>query len=1161
VQPGSAVKPPVACRRRANGANLGNDVAMLPVGTVTLLFSDIEASTALVRRLGENYDALLADHFAILRSAIAQHGGVEVNTDGDAMFAVFPDATEAMEACVTAQRALASHAWPPDAAPRVRMGLHTGDVRRGGRDYVGLAVHQAARVAAVAHGGQVVCSATTRSACDLAEAKIALVDLGLWSVRDFDEAQRLFQVTGDGLAEDFPALRAMPAEAHNLPVPRTSFVGRERDLEALQKRVAAERIVTVVGTGGIGKTRVACELARRLAPRFRDGATAVFLATIEDSALVPVRVAEALGLREEPGKALSETIAAAIARREAVVVLDNCEHVVGAVAGLVDEIMRHPGETVVVATSRRPLDLPGESVFSLGCLEVPDANLPAEALAGAAAIRLFVERGQVAQPGFALDDGVAPVVARICAQLEGLPLAIELAAARLRTMSIGDIEARLGHRLTLLTSTSRAAESRQRSLRATIDWSYEMLDDAERVLMARLSAFPAGVTISTAETVCAFEPLRSDEMLDLLGSLVDKSILRVATAGSEARYSMLETLREYATEKLHGGRDQVELTQRMTRWVTELVEDGALRLRTDDAKAVLSLLDTEHDNLLAALAAASTDASMVEPTLQIALGLCPYWRATGQWAHGAQVLEKLPEPADIATRAELTHWRGAFAYAMGRLLDAVEHYRCAAADARSVASSALEARALVDLATALQASGDTEGELARSAEAAALTETIAEEVVRAEILCATAGHAIGGVIAPGGMKIASESLTVARAAGDRRLEAIALGVMATAHADAGDEAEARRVHEAQLDMARRLGDSGLEAEILYLLAHDNRMLSQLDEASERCNEALALARRLGARQVEARSVGKLGNIAYAKRDYDASLECLRQALELATELGDRALEAKTLWDLGYTAACAGDHALAESSYADGLARTRVVPNSDAQQLPWLRAVGALHAARGNRDDALRWYQELLDAARAAGGQAAVADALRRLGEVSLSRGDIAQARSLIDQATEVAARISPRGLHLVWLAQVALSLELSDTRAAAGYLAHAVDALEGTATAAQPKSPAPTSTAPDSRLLLYTLWTAAELASITDRDAVAALLRDARDIETAEEGPLWWVSLAVRERVERAALIVEGAGTASEPAVARPPRTASEVIEGIRQVASSLLAAESAETS
>jgi len=493
----------------------GDRLSEFPSGAVTFLFSDIEGSTRLVKALRERYARVLAEHRQLVRAAIADHGGHEVDTQGDAFFAVFGQAKQAVLGALEVQRPLAAHDWPAGTQVRVRMGIHTGHCVPADGAYTGLAVHRAARICAAARGGQVLISQATQTLVEDEEEGeeqgFTLADLGEHHLKDLDRPVRLFQlaaagleppdemVTGPGGQDAGPAGRPVSG-VHGWPAALTSFVGRAAQIDEVAGLLGEFRMVTVIGPGGSGKTRLAGEVARRAAARFADGAWLVELGPVQDPAQVASVVAAALGVREQPGLSTADAVARVLARQQLLLVLDNCEQVIGGAAALCARVLAVADDLRVLATSREPLRVAGEARYRLAPLTLPGLDDLGEA-AGAEAVALFADRARQADTRFALDEQTGPAVVRLVRRLDGMPLAIELAAARVEALGVTQLLDRLDDRFDLLTTGDRAAPDRHRSLAATVDWSYQLLDEHEQQVFRAVSVFPGPFTLEAAEAV------------------------------------------------------------------------------------------------------------------------------------------------------------------------------------------------------------------------------------------------------------------------------------------------------------------------------------------------------------------------------------------------------------------------------------------------------------------------------------------------------------------------------------------------------------------------------------------------------------------------------------------------------------------------------------
>jgi predicted ATPase/class 3 adenylate cyclase len=575
----------------------------LPSGNVTFLFTDIEGSTAIFRRLGNGYEAVLDTHRRLLRAVIVAHDGVEVGTDGDGMYAAFGDAGQAMGACLDGQRDLAAEAWPEGGQVRVRMGLHTGVARPTPEgDYVAVAMHEAARICAAGHGGQILLSAdTARMVRPVLPPEAALVDRGPFLLSGFDEPEEIYQLGHPALPSGFPPLRASPAQSHNLPNLRMPFVGREADLEAVGRMLAEARLITVVGPGGAGKTRLAVEAAARLAARFPGGVHLCDLSTQTDPGLVEVAISEAFGIRDSVSDDRIEEVVKLVEEKPALLVLDSCEHLIEGVAAAADAILAVSPTLRILATSREPLGVDGEHLWRLGSLEVPGRDADLQSIRQSDAVVLFEGRARLMQPTFAVTAANADAVADICRQLDGLPLALELAAAQTGSLSPSAIAERLTGSLQTLTGASDRRSSRHRTLDATVDWSYQLLDEDARRLMRSLSVFANGFTIEAARSVSD-----ADDPVAVLARLVDKSL--VIWDPDAARYRMLEPIRAFARARLEDAGEADAAAARHLAWCASLA-DSLRNHSRGPRQDPYDLFSRELDNFRVALVWAASHSS------------------------------------------------------------------------------------------------------------------------------------------------------------------------------------------------------------------------------------------------------------------------------------------------------------------------------------------------------------------------------------------------------------------------------------------------------------------------------------------------------------------------------------------------------------------------
>ena len=798
--------------------------------TQAFLFSDIEGSTRLEQDLGTAaYTPLLERHRALLRAAFEANGGTEEGTEGDSFFVVFGSARDALAAAVAGQRALGVEPWPPDAAIRVRMGLHAGEATRAGGSLVGLDINRAARIAAAANGGQIVVSETLRS---LAGASlpdgVTLRSLGSHRLKDLGEPQPLHQVVGDGLAAEFPPLRSLDARPNNLPTQLTSFVGRETELAEAGALLAANRLVTLTGPGGTGKTRLSLQVAANAADDFSDGIFFVALETVREPILVPARLAAAVGIAEPARRTAAEVLEEWLAGKQVLFVLDNFEQVLDAGPIISDLLRKAPG-LKVLATSRAPLHVSGEQEYPVPGLPTPPdpsqltalelARLPEEArrldpatLSTYEAVSLFIARAGAVKPGFQVTNENAPAVAAICSRLHGMPLAIELAAARIKLLTPDAILSRLEHQLSLLAAGSRDLPERQQTLRGAIAWSYEILDDACRLLLDRLSVFEGDIELEAAEAVCGPASELGQDVVDGILSLANQSLLRTIENPDEPRFEMLDTIREYAAEMLAGRGQEAELERRHGAWALDFATKASAELNGDEQREWLERFEHTHDNLRAAMdrAAARGDA---ETAIGVAFHTWRFWQKRG---HLYEARRRLDEMAAAS-------WSRSDDRLRARLLEALGGVCWWQGDIRPMKGAYLEA------AEIWRRLGDR-SELANALYNLSFAYTVPEEAT-AETLLNTDPSGEGAAAL-------QEALSIYREIGDEHGEANVLWGLGNMRYFAGAGNTGAEEFALALEKFKRIGDRTMEAWSRHQLGSAYIRLDRLVEARELIHEAL-----------------------------------------------------------------------------------------------------------------------------------------------------------------------------------------------------------------------------------------------------------------------------------------------------------------------------------
>jgi len=828
--------------------------ANLPAGTVTMVFTDIEGSTALLQSLGDRYPEVLADHNRLIREAFARHDAFERGSAGDGLYFVFASAREAVQAAVAGQLALDGHPWPDGAAVRDRMGIHTGEPRNATEGYVGLDVHRAARICSAGHGGQILISQTTRDlvAEDL-RAPLGMVDLGTHRLRSLDgPAQRLYQVTGPGLARDFPPPRTGDAPRNNIRLEVTSFVGRDREIEQATRMLDQSSLLTLTGPGGVGKTRIGLRLARTLLDRFEDGTWIVECGNLSDPSFLLPSVVSAIGLTDPAGRSLLSTIIDQLKGKRLLLVLDDCDPVLTAAAELAEGLVRVCSTVRIVVTSREALGVPGEAILPIASLATPVAGstIAAAELGSIDACRLFVERAKAVQPAFELTDQNARSVAQLCRRLDGIPLAIELAAARVRALPVEQIAARLDDRFRLLTGGSRTSVARHQTLRATIDWSYDLLTEPERAVLRRLSVFAGGASLEAAESVCAGDAVDALDILDLLGRLVEKSLVFTDPTSSEAHFRLLETVREYARTRLvEAGEGDPTLRRHRDLFLALVNEASPAFFHGPEPVDWLRRLDDDHEDVRAALEWCLDQPGEARSGLRIAAGLWRYWEIRGDLTEGRAWLERMLEAVGeeaSALRADALTGAANLAFMQGDL-------RAAA----SLQSESLAIRRRI---------GDPQG-VAYAANNLANTSIQLGDNARAR-------------------ELYEETAKITRELGDVRGVAFVSINLADIAAREGDLAAAQSLEEEILASIQRLGDRWTEAFALDAFARTAHRAGQHERARSLHIGALAILEELGDRRGVARVLTQLAELALADGDGPRARGLLRQSLAIRQELGD-----------------------------------------------------------------------------------------------------------------------------------------------------------------------------------------------------------------------------------------------------------------------------------
>ena len=925
----------------------------LPTGAVTLLFTDIEGSTRLLDALGDRFGDLMVEHRRQLRDAVAVHGGLEVGTRGDGHCAVFTDPAAAVRAAVDVQLAVTAASWPDDVVVRVRMGVHTGGVGIAGDEYYGMGLHAASRVGDAAHGGQIVVSEETQR---LTSDVFAFVDLGHHVLKDLGPPRRLYQVVHEGLDESFPPPSTLSVLPNNLPATMTSFVGRETETEEIGHLLDERRLVTIRGPGGIGKTRTALQVAAASSDGFDQGVWFVDLAALAPADAVVGAVARALNVRDLSDRPLREAVEERLRWQQLLLVVDNCEHVVDDCADVIASILRNCPRVVVLATSREALQVPGEVVYDIGPLDL-------EGDEGSQAVRLFVQRASAAVPGWTARHEDVRAIAGLCERLDGLPLAIELAAARTSVLTVNQIAERVAAPRFL--SGGRGVPERQRSLDALIEWSHQLLAPHDRAVFRRLAVFRGGFTLDAAEGVCATE---GTDVVDSLSKLVEASLVFTTRDDAAIRYAVLETIRTFALERLAEAGEMERVRERHRDAYASLVVRAQNELDGAEQSAWLDRLDIEFANIADAVGW-SLENREPEEAARIVLPVRRFWLERGHLRPAAAWLRRLTAelPEDSYEFPDVLSARGMIESVLGEPAAAADHLERARTIALQRGDDRILTRALSNLGVVRERAGDLDA---------------AEELY-------------------------TQVRDIARRIGDKDSEGAAIANLGNVALTRGDLDRAEQLHGEALDIVTAAGAVRIMGNIWNSLGLVSWIRGDLGSASERIGKAVDVIRRIGSAGL-ALALGNLAGVARELGDLDRALAMQSQAVEIAERSGDAESLASGLVSLGTIRFDLGQRDAAFAGWSRGLevARAAGMANSTMGALFNL----ALYSVE--IDDlslALEQAEELLAIARESGATRREGDAMNVLADIALRRGDHDDAERFARDAIRILEEIGSPG--------------------------------------------------------------------------------------------------------------------------------------------------------
>lgn len=853
----------------------------MPSGTVAFLFTDIEGSTHRWERFREAMSAAVTRHDAILRETIEQHQGYLFKTMGDSVCAAFPTAPEAIAAALAAQRTIAAGDFSEVDGLKVRMAIHVGNADEREGDYFGPAVNRVARLLAVGYGGQILVSG---AAADLAQddlpPQVTLRDLGPHRLKDLTQPEQIYQLLAPDLQQKFFPLRSLEQLPNNLPLQVTSFVGRDHDVAEIQDLLQKTRLLTLVGTGGVGKTRLALQASADLLDRYPDGVWYVEFAPLIDESLIPNTVASIFGVTEQPERTLTQSVVSALRNKTALLLFDNCEHVVAGAAAMADALIRGCPKVQLIATSREGLGIAGEIVHRVGSLSPQDA------------LALFVARANAANTRFALTEANAPIVSEICKRLDGIALALELAATRLKALSVEQLAAKLDERFRLLTGGSRTALPRQQTMRALIDWSYDLLSDRERTVFRRVAVFAGGWTLEAASEVCSDEAIESWDILDMLGALVDKSMVVAELGDTDQRYRLLESTRQYAAEKLEESGERDYIRQRHADYVFLMMERAESGLQTMPLGVWAVPLAAEIDNIRLAFDWFLEERRDVEKGARLAAFCQELFTETSRpaemWRWSELALNALGPQGRPELRAPLLRGMAEASGALGKGLTQRLH----------LGREALEL---------YRSSSDTTG-TARS-------------------LLAVGSQLVFFGHHDEGRPLIEEGLELARGSGNRRI--IAQGLALGAYSSRPVEERRALLNEA-ISLYRGAGDERSAARALTWLAEQQFQEGDAAGALENVRQAIAIERRRRFRSGLIVSLMNSASYLLWLGDPDAAAQAARESIALCEEIQDHLDIPICIQHLAFVAARRGDYATA--ARLAGFVDARFVQIDEPRQL-------------------------------------------------------------------------------------------------------------------------------------------------------------------------------------------------------------------------------------
>ena len=876
---------------------MNNNENKIPSGIVTFLFTDIEGSTKLSQEFPDLLPDALKKHNEILRNAVESNNGFVFKTVGDAYCCAFEKAEDALNAAVEAQINLANEKWG-EAVIKIRIGIHSGNAEWNGNDYMGyITLARVARVMSAAYGDQILVSNDAFVLClegsktlrknekekeslslgDFEANEISFRDLGERRMKDIIKPIRLFQIVGKGLREDFPPLKTLDARPNNLPTQLTNFIGRENEIKHVKELLKDNRLLTIAGAGGAGKTRFSLQIGADLIDDFANGVWLVELAAESDPFLLPQSFMESLDIKEQQGKTPEQTLTDYLKDKEILILLDNCEHLIEACAVLAESLLLQCPKLKILATSREALNFTGEQTYRILPLSHPDPNLnnTPEQLTRYESVRLFIERALAVNPKFRVTNENAPALAEVCSRLDGIPLAIELAAARVKVLSIEKIFERLDDRFNLLTGGKRTALPRQQTLRALIDWSYDLLSKEEKILWSRLSVFSGGWTLEAAEEVCSDDKINKYEILDLLSQLTEKSV--IIYDESKERYRILESIRQYGIEKLT---DEYGIYLRHLDFFVELSKKALPELNNENGKSWIDIIDDDHNNFISSIEWSVSNENS-DKGADLAAALLNYWNTTGNYSTGIRLIQNILQSSgsiDKSTKVKIILRLGVFKRYHGDFEQAKKYSEESLIISKEIGDKKGIAESINSLGNISNYQGDLEQ----------------------------------------AMKYYKESLAIFKEIGDKIGIAGSIQNLGMIMRNLGDYEQAKKLYEESLAMGKEIGDKNRIADSINNLGYVAVIQGDFEQAKKYLEESLDIRIETGDKRGTAISLNNLGMISFDQEEFEQAKKYLEESLAINKEIFNKSGIADCIYNLGNIALSLGDHNLAKSYFQESL---------------------------------------------------------------------------------------------------------------------------------------------------------------------------------------------------------------------------------------------------